>query len=47
MEFDVAINLSEKFTIEFLSSIGDWRWTSGDTIRSYDDNNQLIVPRLF
>lgn len=44
VEFDVAINLSDKFTIEFLSSVGDWRWTSGDTIRSYDDNNQLIIP---
>ena len=44
IEFDVAINFSEKFTTEFLSSVGDWRWTSGDTIRSYDDNGQLIIP---
>ncbi len=42
IEFDVSIKLTEKTSLEFLSSIGDWRWTSGDTIRSYDDNNQLI-----
>ena len=44
VELDVAINITDKLTIEFLSSIGDWRWTSGDTIRSYDDNGQLIIP---
>ena len=42
VEFDFSIKISEKFSLEFLSSVGDWRWTSGDTIRSYDDNNQLI-----
>ena len=42
VEFDVSIKISEKISLEFLSSVGDWRWTSGDTIRSYDDNNQLI-----
>ncbi|MFL2564070.1 MAG: hypothetical protein ACJ0QR_02575, partial [Flavobacteriales bacterium] len=42
VEFDVSIKISEKVSLEFLSSVGDWRWTSGDTIRSYDDNNQLI-----
>ncbi len=44
VELDMSINLSQKITLEFLSSVGDWRWTSGDTIRSYDDNNQLIIP---
>ena len=42
IEFDVSIKVTEKISLEFLSSVGDWRWTSGDTIRSYDDNNQLI-----
>ena len=42
VEFDVSIKVTEKISLEFLSSVGDWRWTSGDTIRSYDDNNQLI-----
>lgn len=42
IEFDVSVTLSEKISLEMLSSIGDWRWTSGDTIRSYDDNNELI-----
>jgi hypothetical protein len=42
IEFDVSVNVSEKISLEMLSSVGDWRWTSGDTIRSYDDNNILI-----
>ena len=42
VEFDVSIKVTEKISLEFLSSVGDWRWNSGDTIRSYDDNNQLI-----
>ncbi len=42
IEFDVSIKISEKITFESLSSFGDWKWSSGDTIRSYDDNNQLI-----
>ena len=42
IEFDVSVTLSEKISLEMLSSVGDWRWTSGDTIRSYDDNNELI-----
>ena len=42
IELDVSIKVHEKISLEFLSSVGDWRWTSGDTIRSYDDNNQLI-----
>ena len=42
IEFDVSVNVSEKISLEMLSSVGDWRWTSGDTIRSYDDNNVLI-----
>ena len=42
VEFDVSIKVTEKISLELLSSVGDWRWTSGDTIRSYDDNNQLI-----
>ena len=42
VEFDVSIKVTEKISLEFLSSIGDWRWTSGDTIRSYDESNQLI-----
>jgi iron complex outermembrane receptor protein len=44
IEFDVSVKISKKISLELLSSIGDWRWTSGDTIRSYDNNNNLIVP---
>ena len=26
-----------------LFSLGDWRWTSADTVRFYDDNNNPIT----
>lgn len=47
VELDLAYNLSQSFTLEFLSSIGDWRWTSADTIRSYDENNNLLGVDYF
>ncbi len=47
VEFDIAVNLSKKLSLQLLSSIGDWRWTSGDTIRSYDQNNNLLGVDYF
>jgi iron complex outermembrane receptor protein len=47
IEFDASINVSSSITFQVLSSIGDWRWTSGDTIRSYDDNNNLLGTDYF
>lgn len=47
IEFDASIVISSKITYEVLSSIGDWRWTSGDTIRSYDEHNNLLGVDYF
>ena len=42
LEMDFAYKLNENFKIEGLLSIGDWRWTSSDTVRFLDDNNNPI-----
>jgi len=42
IELDASLKISTKLSLQLLSSIGNWRWTSGDTIRSYDDNNNLL-----
>ena len=47
IEFDASFRISQKVSLQALSSIGDWRWTSGDTIRSFDDNNNLLGEDYF
>jgi len=42
VELDFAWKLSEKFTIEGLLSLGDWIWTSGDTLDIFDDNGNQV-----
>ena len=42
-ELDFSMRLSEKLTLEALISVGDWKWTSADTVRFLDDNNNPIV----
>jgi len=46
VEFEFAYKILENLTFESLLSIGDWRWTSRDTARVYDDNGifQEAVP---
>ncbi len=46
VEFEFALKILENLTFESLLSIGDWRWTSRDTARVYDDNGifQEAVP---
>ena len=46
IELDFAWKLSENFKYEFLSSIGNWKWNSGDTINFYLDQ-QLIGSDYF
>ena len=43
IEMDLAYKLSHKFSIEGLMSLGDWTWTSADTVRLYDENNIAIL----
>jgi len=47
VELDLSFKISQKLSLEFLTSIGDWKWTSADTIRSYDDNNNLLGVDYF
>ena len=42
VEIDFAIKILPNLTLECLASLGDWKWTSADTVRFYDDNNQPI-----
>ncbi len=39
IEFDFAYNILDNLKFEGLLSIGDWKWTSADSVRLYDDNN--------
>ena len=43
VEMDFALKINREFSIEGLLSIGDWRWTSSDTVRFLDDDNNPIV----
>ncbi len=46
VEFEFAYKILDNLLFESLLSIGDWRWTSRDTARVYDDNGifQRAVP---
>tara|TARA_B100001250_G_C19808092_1_gene794379 strand:- start:152 stop:3109 length:2958 start_codon:yes stop_codon:yes gene_type:complete len=46
LELDFAYKISDAFTYEFLSSIGNWRWTSGDTV-DFILNQQVYDTRYF
>lgn len=43
IEIDLAYKLNHKLSIEGLVSLGDWVWTSSDTVRLYDENNNAIL----
>ena len=43
IEMDLAYKVSHKFSVEALISLGDWTWTSADTVRLYDENNIAIL----
>ena len=42
-ELDFSMKLNTKLTLEALFSIGDWIWTSAETVRLYDENNNAIL----
>tara|TARA_A100001011_G_C14313069_1_gene846583 strand:+ start:609 stop:3425 length:2817 start_codon:yes stop_codon:yes gene_type:complete len=46
LEIDFAWKISDAFKYEFLSSIGNWRWNSGDTVNFYLDQ-ELIASDYF
>jgi len=41
IELEFAFRILDNLMFESLLSIGDWRWTSADTARVYDDNGQF------
>lgn len=41
-ELDFIYKISDKLSLEGIVSIGDWRWTSGDTVRFMDDQGQPV-----
>ena len=43
LEIDIAYKPLKNLQIEGLLSLGDWRWTSADTVRFYDDNNEIVT----
>lgn len=42
LEFEFAYKILDNLTLEALLSVGDWRWTSKDTARVYDDNGIFV-----
>ena len=45
IELDLAYRLNQKISLEGLISLGDWIWTSSDTVRLYDENNNPILDQ--
>ena len=43
IEMDFAYKFSHNLSIEGLLSLGDWQWTSSDTVRFLDDDNNPIT----
>ena len=47
IEFDFAYVILPNLDLQGLYSLGDWRWTSEDSVRLYNDNNQLVKTEYF
>ncbi|MCH8903067.1 MAG: TonB-dependent receptor [Bacteroidetes bacterium] len=48
LEMDFSYEMFQgKLDWEGLAAIGDWRWTSGDSVRIYDDNQNLLTTTYF
>lgn len=47
VELEFAWRILDNLTFESLLSLGDWKWTSADTARIYNDNGQQIGTRPF
>ena len=46
IELDFALKIHENIQYEFLTSIGNWKWNSGDTVNLYL-NQQLVATDYF
>jgi outer membrane receptor for ferrienterochelin and colicin len=47
IEVDFAYNILKNLEAEGLLSLGDWRWTSEDTVTLYDQNNRPVQKEYF
>lgn len=47
IEFEFGYRITKNILFESLLSVGDWKWTSADTARVYDDNGQQVATRPF
>ncbi len=47
IELEFAYRITKNILLESLISVGDWKWTSADTARIYDDNGQQVGTRPF
>jgi hypothetical protein len=47
IELDAAYLIRHNLDLQGLISLGDWRWTSEDSVRLYNDNNQLVRTEYF
>lgn len=47
IEFDGAYRIRKNLTVEGMISLGDWIWTSTDTVRVTDDFGNIITKKFF
>ncbi len=47
IEVEFAYRIMDNLMFTSLLSVGDWKWTSADTARIYDDNGQLVGKKPF
>jgi len=47
MEFEFMFDITDNLSLTSVLSVGDWKWTSADTARIYDNNGQQVGTRPF
>lgn len=47
MEFEFVFDITDHLSLISILSVGDWKWTSADTARVYDNNGQQVGTRPF
>lgn len=47
IELDFAYRILDNLKFQGLASLGDWKWTSADSVRLYNDNNDLVQVEYF
>ncbi|RLD87099.1 MAG: hypothetical protein DRJ09_10870, partial [Bacteroidetes bacterium] len=47
IELDFAYRILDNLKFQGLASIGNWKWTSADSVKLYNDNNVLVKTEYF